>query len=327
MNRSLCVVTGATGFIGKHLVRALLGAGHSVRALVREPAALNEITESAESAESAHERLSVVPWTIAEARDRTEVFDGAQLLFHLAAYLPPSYHDPDFASECFRVNTHGTLDLLRAAADSQLSRIIHFSSGNIYSPVRGLVTENASAYPSVRAPYYLSSKLSGEIFADHMRRSHELSVSILRLSAVYGPGMGNSGLIPTFAGRLAAGAPIEVHDGGRYTVDLVHVEDVVSAALLAAKARDDGIFNVGSGVVSTILEVARTMLELFGAQPTAMNVGPVRDGDPPLGFAGLDTGRAGSLLGYAPRSLRAGLRDYLLAEGRIAGLSDSRPEQ
>jgi len=300
------VLTGATGFVGRHLLRALLDAGHRVRALARRPDELGEPT---------HAALTRTRWSVAEPGDVVSALEGAEVLFHAAAFIPPDHDDPRYAAECLRVNAEGTLALLEAAVSGGVRRVVHLSSGNVYFPRRRRLREDAATYPSPRAPYYLSSKLAGEIYADHFRRTRDLSVSILRVSSVYGPGMGSRGLIPAFASRLARGERIDVEDGGRHTVDPVHVDDVVRAAMLAAEAAADGIFNVGSAVEIDVLGVARVLLDLFGADASAMRLEPAGDADGPPGFPWLDVERARSLLGYRPRSLREGLADYLEREG------------
>lgn len=319
MNESPCAVTGAAGFIGRRVVRALLEDGRPVRALVRDPAALADIT---------HPRLTVRAWRIEEARADRDALADVRTVFHLAAYVPGNHRDPACASDCLRVNAQGTLDLLQAAEDGGVARVVYFSAGNIFA--RGQAdefAETAVRLQSTHSPYYLSSKLVGEVYCDHFRQMRSLSVSMLRISAVYGPGMGERGMIPVFAARLSNGQGIEVHDGGRYTVDLVHADDVADAAIRAAAADQDGIFNIGSGAESTVLQVAHTMSELLQVDPdTAIHVQPADPDTPGPGFAGLDIQRARDLLGYAPRSLRAGIAHYLHDRGLFKDLQpDPQP--
>lgn len=299
MTRRL-VVTGATGFIGRRLVSAAADAGWTVRALVRRPAEA-ELDSRAE----------VMRWQLEGAGARPEVFGDGAVVAHLAAMIPADYADPGAAQACFQVNALGTLEVLRAAEAVEGAHLIHVSSGNCYAPRAGLVTEDAPLFPSPRAPWYLTSKATAEVWVEHFRLAGRLGSAVLRVSSVYGPGMVAGGLIPIFASRLLAGQPVQVHDGGRYTVDLVHVDDVVAAILAAADRRACGIYNVGAGRLTTTLEVAQAMTAVCDAAPSLVTVDPPSDAPAALGFAGLDVSRARADLGYAPRSLRDGLTSYV----------------
>jgi UDP-glucose 4-epimerase len=229
---------------------------------------------------------------------------------HVAAHIPANYRSPESAEACAVLNALGTLETLRAAQDAGARRFVHFSSGNIYSPGSDFVDENAPTYPAARASYYLASKLCGEIYVEHARLTQQLDTTVLRVASVYGPGMVSRGLLPTFAARLISGQSISVNDGGRYQVDLVHVEDVVEAALLAALADTNGIFNVGSGERSTTLDVARAMVHALELSEDKIVVEPP-SGPTDLGFSTLNVDRAKHYLGFSPRNLDAGIRDYL----------------
>lgn len=291
-------VTGATGFVGKRLVPEALARGWTVRALVRDPSGV-----------AAADGLTALPWDAARPEDAARHLAGVDVLCHLAAFIPADTADPTAAERCFAVNALGTLGLLRAAAEAGVPRLVHLSTGNAYAPAPGPVGEQHPLYPSRRAPYYLASKLAGEIFADHWSRSGRLPACILRVASVYGPGMAG-GVVKLFADRLRAGRPITLQDSGRYGVDLVAVEDVVEAILAAALAGATGPFNIGSGVRTTTRRLSELLLELTGADPRLVTVLPASRA-PDEGFAALDISRARAELGYRPTELREGLARYL----------------
>lgn len=296
------VVTGASGFIALRLVSTALERGWSVRALARHPEKLDSVSGA---------RFTAVRWDLADAHEQREALEGATVLCHLAAFIPPDHSDPRYATECFRANVLGTLNVLEAAKTAGVERLIHYSSGNVYAPRPALVVESDPAYPSHQAPFYLTSKLAAEVYVEYYRIRQGLSACVLRPSSVYGPGMKPNGLVSTFAKRLLAGESIVVDDGGRYTVDLVYVDDVVRATLLVAEKRVEGILNVGSGTLTTTLEVARTMIEVTGASPEQIRLLPADESAPPPGFAGLDVTRAREELGFQPTPLRRGLQRYI----------------
>lgn len=311
------VVTGASGFVGRRLVARLCERGTSVRAVVSgrrgfapfdprvkvhvwDALGASGAGETADPARGAGQDLSFV--------------EGASAVCHLAAFLPPSMASSAAARACLEVNALATLALLEAASRGGARRFVHVSSGNAYRAQDRPVSEEDPLYPSAKAPYYLASKLCGEIFASHFGETGALDVCVLRPSAIYGPSMPQAGLVPTFATRLRAGQPIDVTDGGVYTVDLVHVDDVVSAILAALENKASGAFNVGSGEASTPRGVAETLAEILGADRSLIrSVPPV--GPPARGFSPLDVTRARHELGYRPRDLRTGLADYVASLG------------
>ena len=298
------VITGATGFVGQRLVKKALDQEHRVEAWVRSPEKLEELKSS---------NLEIIQWRANGEEAMASRLESVDAVVHLAAYLPPSYGDQNQAEECFRVNALGTLELLEACSEADVDKFVFTSSGNVYTPGHESVDENSPTYPSWRAPYYLTSKLSGEVFVDHFRRSDALeSTVILRPPAIYGPGM-KGGVVPLFAQRLLAGEPIQVNDGGRHRVDLVFVDDVVDA-ILAAVARDvSGPFNIGSGTRPSILELAQSLVSICDVPEDLVEVEPASDGDEgdSTGFSGLDIQRARRELDYDPRSLEEGLRRYV----------------
>ena len=295
----LIAVTGVTGFIGRRLVAALVAGGHMVRVLVREG-----------SRSKVPPELETAIWDLEHGGDPA-VLAGADALVHAAAYVPRSQADSSEAPRCWQINAFGTLKLVEAAIAARVPHVTYLSTGNAYRPLPREVVEEDALYPSLRAPYYLTSKLCGEVYADHAHQTGRAKVCVLRPSAVYGPGMSEFGLVPILAARLRRGEKASVHDGGRYQVDLVYVDDVVAATYAAVERVATGIFNVGSGSATSSLELAITLAELTGRGRSFVEVTDVQEGPPRVGFSALDIGLARRELGFAPRELRSGLAAYL----------------
>ncbi len=289
-------VTGATGFVGRHLVRTLRAHGHTVRALVRDVAQPSHADE-------------VRRFDLSSGDSFDDAIASVDALVHAAAYLPSSYADPGEARKLLEVNALGTLSLLEACVRASVKKAIVFSS-NVYRHGEEAVSEDAPTYPSVHAPYYMMSKLCAEVWADHFDKTAKLQTVSLRLASVYGPGL-TRGMIPTFTSSLLAGKAITVKDGGRYRSDLVFVDDVVDAAEQAVVRDVHGVFNVGSGTTSSSLEIAEALLRLTGASGDLLVVEPPASESVPVGFAPLDVTRARSLLAYSPRSVEAALGAYV----------------
>ena len=300
-SRRRLVVTGAGGFIGMRLVQIALQDGWEVTALLRDPKKISHLNCS---------QLRVERWNIGESVLSQDLLLGADALCHLAAFVPPDYADPVHAAECFRVNALGTLELSLRASEAKVGRFVFFSSAQIYAPTRGAVSEEALVYPAFRAPFYLSSKLTAEIFVQHQSISKALPLTILRLASVYGSGMSRKGMISEFIQRISDGQAIDVLNGGTYSIDFIHVNDVTRAALTAIEEEADGLFNIGSGQARTSLEVANILVELMGADKKLINVHPY-DNQSSAGFSALDVQKAKIAFGFSPIRLEDGLKQTL----------------
>jgi UDP-glucose 4-epimerase len=302
-SRGVLVVTGASGFVGRHLVTTAASSGWQVRALARDPARVPTAAN-----------IEAIDWDVADARSRPELLEDA-VVCHLAAMIPPDFNDPAHAESLHRVNALGTLDILRAARAGGSRHLIYTSSGNAYAPCDGLAKEDGAVFPAARAPYYLSSKLAGEVFVEHFRVTRRLPTTILRLSSVYGPGMPTRDLIANFTEELGRGDSLSLRNGGLHRADFVCVDDVVQAILKVAEGRIGGIFNIGSGHPSTAREVAEILVDLLGAKPKMIVLEP-ENGSAAPGSTGLDVDRARKAFGYIPRELRSGLEDYIASLSR-----------
>jgi UDP-glucose 4-epimerase len=296
----ILAVTGAGGFTGRRIVRRALRDGWRVRALVRRP----ERTSWSDS------RVETLRCDITVADEVEAGLLGVYAVVHAAAYIPPDLRSPEFAAECVRVNQLGTLCLLEAVASAGISRFVLLAAGNAYRRHGGAAAEDDALYPSEFATFYLMSKVVSEVYVEHYRHVHALSTCVLRISSIYGPGMGARGLIPSFAARLSRGEPVQLANAGRYQVDLVHVDDVAWACVAAADRSESAILNIGSGTHTSVLEVARTLLSLTGAPETLLDIAPPDDAAP-RGFSALTIAEAQRVLGFSATPLRAGLEQYL----------------
>lgn len=286
-------LTGATGTIGSRLLRALREAGDETIVLARPGAGSGALRGDG---------VRVVDWELDAPAVPADALRGVDALVHLAAYIPPRMDDPAHAEACMRRNALATLALLQAARDAGVRRFVYFSSGQVYQRQERPVRESDPVYPAARAPYYLASKVAGEVYASHFGATGALDVAVLRVASVYGPG--GHGLVTRFLAQAAAGEPIVLVNEGRYRVDLVHVDDVVDAALRVLRAGATGVFNVGSGRGAMIRDVAVEALRLCGADASLLQSRPGPD-DP--GFSALDVRRAVKELGYAPVPLAQGM--------------------
>jgi UDP-glucose 4-epimerase len=293
-------ITGASGFVGRHVMRGLLAEGASVVALVRDTDSLRDWNGG---------NVVALRWNLEEPRSGLEHLGRIDALCHLAALVPRDTSDAAYAEPCFRLNALGTAQLIEAIGEISPCQIVLASAGQFYRWSDQPRHEDEPLYPATRAPYYLTSLLAGEIFATYTAaRRPGVSLTILRLGSIYGPGMAAGSTINRFIECARAGQPIVLRNGGRYRVDLVYVGDVVSAFIAALADEVDGVFNVGTGRGSSLAEVAGSVLRICGVSADLIRL---EDGPADPGFAPLDVSRARDVLGLEPTPLELGLQHMI----------------
>jgi len=304
LKQPLVAVTGASGLVGRRLVQSLVMSGFQVLALVRD-------VERAQGILNAYSvpSLKFARFDLDDDPLRVDL-EHVWAVVHAGAYIPRSLEDPSEALECWTTNSLGTLRLLEQVRDAGVPYFVYLSAGNAYGASEARARETDPLYPSARAPYYLTSKVAGEVFVDYMRRRAFFGAAILRPAAIYGPGMPPGGLVSSMLGQLRSGQSLNVHDGGRYHVDLVHVDDVVKAIMACLDRKAEGTYNVGSGQATSTLELAKQLLEIAGLDLITLEVTGSMEG-PNLGFPALDITLAREQLGYSPTNLRDGLQSML----------------
>jgi len=293
------LVTGISGFIGRHVAAGLAGAGYEVVGLTRNRNLPRE---------TAGLCSRVVFGDLGHPAALKEALDGVAAVCHLAAYLPPDYTDPSEAEACLSVNALGTLELARAALRSGVRRMVYASTASAYLPVSGPVTEESVVSPTGHAAWYQTSKVAGEFYLERLRDSAALSPVILRIASCYGPGMEARSVLARFVARAQLGEPLEVFHGGRSRADFVHVLDVSQCFVSALSAAEAGVYNVGSGYATTMLELAQAVKAALGSSAPVRVHGeenPASPGLPPLSIA-----KAAAAWGYAPMSLQSGLGTF-----------------
>jgi UDP-glucose 4-epimerase len=299
------LVTGGAGFIGSHVVERLLRDGHRVRVLDNFSAGRREHLAFAASNPS----LEVVEGDLRDLRAMTAAARGVEVVFHQAAMrsVPRSVDDPLGANEN---NVTGTLNLLMAAREAGVRRVVYASSSSIYGD-RPDLPKREDQPPAPISPYAVS-KLAGELYCAAWSRLYGLETVGLRYFNVFGPRQDPesqyAAVIPRFITWALAGEPLEVHGDGTQSRDFTHIDNVVEANLLAASAAGVGgeTFNVGCGSRVSLLEIIG-FLERILARKLERRHTPTRQGDVPHTLA--DIGKAKRLLRYAPLvEFEAGLR-------------------
>jgi UDP-glucose 4-epimerase len=274
------IVTGGAGFIGSHLVDALVERGDDVTAV-------DDL--------STGDRGSVDPRARFSEHDIREGFDEpADVVFHLAAQadVGTSVERPAFDAE---VNVLGTIQVLEAARAARARVVFTSTGGAIYGDVEEPANEDAPRRP---ASPYAASKLAGEEYLAMWNRLHGTSHVVCRLANVYGPRQRatlEGGVVAVFLDRLRDGQEAVIFGDGNQTRDFVYVGDVVGALLAAAGAATAGVFNVGSGVATSVADLYGLCAKTAGVERPP-RFAAERPGD--LRHSVLDASRAGRELGW-----------------------------
>jgi UDP-glucose 4-epimerase len=289
------LVTGGAGFIGSNLVRSLAADGHAVRVLD------DFSTGRKENLDGVAGEVQLVE---GDVRDRLQVRNAVadvEVVHHLAA-LPSvarSVADPRASHE---VNVDGTLNVLLAAGDAGVRRLVYASSSSVYGDTP-VLPKHEEMPVSPRSPY-AAAKLAGEAYCRAFSHVYPLETVCLRFFNVFGPRQNPASqyaaVVPRFVTRMLGGEPAEITGDGRQTRDFTYVANAVEACLLAAAAGPRAVgqaMNVGCGDRISVLDLVDLINGLLGnrieAVFTAARPGDVRDSQAAIA-------KAARLIGYRP---------------------------
>ena len=306
------LVTGGAGFIGSAIASALVRRGDGVRILDAFLTGFREnVSDGAE----------LVEGDLRDQKALRRATRDVDVVFHQAAIrsVPKSIDDPFASNEC---NVTGTLNLLEAAREAGVRRVVYASSSSVYGdppdPVR-----REDQRPDPVSPYGVS-KLAAEMYCRVWTEVHGLSTVSLRYFNVFGPRQHPesmySAVFPAFISALVEGRSPEVHWDGEQSRDFTYIDDVVSANLMAAEAPpevDGDVINIGAGRPKTVNEVLRSVAAAVGRSADPIRL-PKRPGDVRDTIA--DVSRARELLGWEAKA------DWDRAVGETVAWFTSRVE-
>lgn len=298
------LVTGGAGFIGSHVVDALVEAGYRVRVL-------DDLSTG--TRENVNPEAELIVASVADPEAVAAAMAGTELVFHLGALgaVSRSVADPLTTD---LVNVHGTLAVLTKAAETGVRRVVFASSSSVYGGAEVVPTpEDTPLQP--RSPYAVS-KLAGEWYSRSFPALFELETVSLRYFNVFGPRQRPdatyAAVIPIFTAALLQGGRPLVHGDGTQTRDFTFVSDVVAANLAAARAPatvSGGVYNIAPGTSRSLLELLDQLGQILGRAPDPEFTDP-RPGDVPR--AGADARAAERDLGWrATVPFAEGLRRYV----------------
>ena len=289
------LVTGGAGFIGSNTVDELVGRGHDV-------VVLDDLSSGTlENLAHVKAKIEFVRHSITDMNKLREACRGVDFVIHLAARtsVPQSMADP---GDTNRVNVDGTLNVLVAARDAKVKRVVFAGSTAVYGDTPILPT-NENIPPAPISPYG-ASKLAAETYGQVFGRSYGLEFVSLRYFNVFGPrqdpGSPYSGVLSRFHAALLSETQPIVFGDGEQSRDFVYVGNVVEANLLACEAKGAAgfVINIGTGVRHTLNQTLASLEKITG-RPAKAKYAPPREGD--IRDSQADITRARSVLGYNPR--------------------------
>jgi nucleoside-diphosphate-sugar epimerase len=298
------LVTGGAGFIGSHLVDALVAAGVSIRVLDHLSSGRRENLADAVKA------IDFIEGDIRDLPTVRSACEVTELVFHLAAVgsVPRSMRDP---AHTFAANVGGTANVFAAARDAGVHRVIYASSSSVYGDSETLPKREGEEGRPL-SPYALSKRMNEEL-ADAFTRCYGMELIGLRYFNVFGPRQDPEGpyaaVIPRFFAACLRGEGAVIYGDGKQSRDFTFVADAVAANLQAATAPSEACgraYNVAGGRAVKVLELARAVLEIVGGGAPPRHEPPL-PGDIRHSLADLTRTRSG--LGYeATTDLATGLR-------------------
>jgi len=304
------LVTGGAGFIGSHLVEALLKDGHELTVFddfnhYYSPK-IKRLNLSAVS-----EKITLIEGDIRDAIlvERTFAKGEFDTVIHLAARagVRPSIQSPKLY---FTTNIDGTFNLLDACRHHEVKNFIFASSSSVYGVNEKIPFEEIDAISRTISPY-AATKLAGEQICSNYSHLFGIRCMCLRFFTVYGPRQRPDLAISKFTQRILSGDPIDQYGDGSTARDYTFVEDIVTGIISAMNYRDSNfeIFNLGGSATTPLIELIQLVEEACGKKATINIVGE-QPGDVPRTFA--DVSKANTLLGYSPHTpIAAGVKKYV----------------
>ena len=295
-------VTGGAGFIGIHLCKKLLEQNHIVT-----------IFDNFENSSQKHfitifkDSVTVISGDITDYSKLSCSMKNHDVVIHLAAKI--SVPDSIINSKStFDTNVNGTQNVLDALLSNNISKIISLSSAAVYSDSISKLTEFSKTISS--SPYG-ASKLDMEKKINHFTVHHKIDSTILRLFNVYGdrPSIEYAGVITQFKEKIKQNSPLIIYGDGQVIRDFIHIDDVVTAIILAMNSSESNTYNIASGTSTSIIDLAKIMITISD-KPLEIIFKPARSGD--ILSSVSDISLAKTSLQFTPKiSLKKGLAQFL----------------
>lgn len=297
MKNKLILITGASGFIGKHLTRRLLESNYELILTCHNNAIDKEFKNY----------TTQISLDLTRNEDLRKIHPNITAVFHLANFADNNDDSCDIMQKIFNVNSLGTLKLLYRCSEIGVKRFINSSSVSTYGNNKsGYISERSIPKPD---SFYGISKFMGELYCERFDRLGKISAISLRYSSVYGVGQKGDTVLPIFINNALKNKDIEIYGKGKKVQDFVYVKDVVEANYLAINSEESGSLNISSGKGINIVSLAKMIKKIFSAKETNIILNAQKSEDNTNYY--FDITKANKKLNYTVKySLKQGLTDY-----------------
>jgi dTDP-glucose 4,6-dehydratase len=313
LQKKKILITGSDGFIGSHLTETLVRMGCRVRAVVYYNS-FNSWGWLDESPEEIKKEIEVFPGDVRDPFGMKQAMQGCDVVFHLAALIaiPYSYHSPDTYVD---TNIKGTLNILQAARELDVEKVIHTSTSEVYGTARYVPIDEE--HPLQGQSPYSATKIGADQIALSFYRSFNTPVAVIRPFNTYGPRQSARAVIPTIITQIAAGQR-EISLGSLHpTRDFNYIKDTVSGFIAIAESSKSAgeVINIGSNYEVSIGGLFQTITEIMKADiQVKTDAHRLRPEKSEVERLCADNRKAAELTGWRPQyagmeGLRRGLRD------------------
>lgn len=302
------LVTGGAGFIGSRLARALIAAGLEVTVL-------DDLSMGTQA--NIPPGADFIQGDVRSREDMARALEGADIVFHEAARVSIRASVKEFYGDA-DTNFMGTLNLLQCCAASGVKKIVFASSMAVYADgtPQHAISEDHAVEPI--SPYGIA-KLAAEKYCLQLSKDMGIGCNVLRYFNTFGPGQTFTpyvGVITIFIRKLLMGQQPDIFGDGEQRRDFVHVDDIVVANMLSMRSTiDSGVFNVGTGQVTTVNDIAEILCAKINPAIRPRHL-KAQQGE--LRHSIADIGRIAAAFGYRPRETLAGKIDEVIAFHRNA---------
>jgi len=302
MKNKNIIITGGAGFIGTNIARTLADDNNVTIIDDLSTGKIENIQDLINE-----NKIKFIKGSITDLDLLKKSFKNVDYAFHQAALasVPQSFEDPVKTNN---INLNGTVNVLIASRDNNVEKVVWASSCAVYGDNTDLpLKETSSTNPL--SPY-AATKLAGELYANIFSNVYNLPIVSLRYFNVYGPWQNPHGdyaaVIPLFISKILDDQPLIVYGDGKQTRDFIFVEDVVRANIFFAEKAENGVFNIGCGVKTSINEIAKIILKISNKNNTEIIYKEKREGDIKDSFSDISKMKK---TGFKPEySLEAGIR-------------------
>jgi len=294
------LVTGATGFIGSHLVKRLIKEGCRVKVLA--------LPEECRKLTHLKGKITCLKGDICGPLEK--IIKNTDIVFHLAG-LTDVLSCSRYPEKAFRINAFGTFNLLKSIDPAKLEKFIHLSTAAVYGVPQYLPIDEK--HPTFAANPYSASKLAAECFVIAYGATYGLNYSVIRLFNVYGPGQDGNFFMPTMVKQIISKDSIRLENNDT-TRDFIYIDDVIDGIIKVAKQGKKAVYNLGSGRETRIAEVINEVKNILDKK-IEVKVLDINRSNIPRNRA--DIGRIKKEVKWSPQTpLRKGLErtvDYWMA--------------